>query len=45
MKSFMCLCKKIKKQQPLKRKKNSYKKIKNETIIKDKIQHQNGMQL
>lgn len=41
----MCLCKKIKKQQPLKGKKNSYKKIKNETIIKDKIQHQNGMQL
>jgi hypothetical protein len=42
----MCLCKKnIKKQQPLKRKKISYKKIKNEIIIKDKIQHQNGMQL
>lgn len=41
----MCLCKKVKKKQPLKNEKISYKKIKNETIIKDKIQHQNGMQL
>lgn len=40
----MCLCKKVKKKQPLKKNK-IYKIPKNIFLINHKIKHQNGMQL
>lgn len=41
----MCLCKKVKKKQPLKKIKKIYKIPKNNFLINHKIKHQNGMQL